>query len=121
VDDDTALQQIRSLCNRFPEVDEASLQSRPLFRVRRRRFAIFNGSSSPERPRWRAAGRSLHLLTDPDERDFLRQDPRFSLSPHHGDRGWFALRLDTDAVAWPEVAELIEAAYRQAAPRSLDP
>ena len=116
-DDADALRRIRAICRRFPAVEEAVLQDRPLFRVGSRRFAIFNGDASPPRPRWQGAGRSLHLLTDPMEREALEQDPRFRRSPHHGDRGWLALRLDTDEVDWQEVAELLESAYRQAAGR----
>jgi len=109
------LRRIRAICSLFPGVEEAELQDRPLFRVGSRRFAIFNGECSPSRPRWAGAGRSLHMLTDPMERDALAQDPRFRASPHHGDRGWLALRLDPDPVDWAEVAELLESAYRQAA------
>jgi YjbR len=116
-DDDSALPRIRAICLGFPDVEEAVLQDRPLFRVGSRRFAIFNGDGSPTRARWAGAGRSLHVLTDPAERYALEQDPRFRRSPHHGDRGWLALRLDTGEVDWPEMAELLESAYRQAAGR----
>jgi hypothetical protein len=78
-----------------------------------------NRADSPPRPRWRDAGRSLHVVTDPSEREALRQDPRFVASPHHGDRGWLALRLDAGDVDWGEVAELLEAAYRHVAGRNL--
>jgi len=117
--DEADLRRLRDICGRLPGVEEAELQGRPLFRVRRRRFAIYNGAGAPPRPRWAGAGRSLHLLTDPEEREALWQDPRFRPSPHHGDRGWVALRLDGGAVDWAEVAELVEAGYRQAAPRGL--
>jgi predicted DNA-binding protein (MmcQ/YjbR family) len=93
-DDADALRRIRAICRRFPSVEEAALQDRPLFRVGSRRFAIFNA-----------------------EREALEQDPRFRPSPHHGDRGWLALRLDPGEVDWQEVAELLESAYRQAAGR----
>jgi predicted DNA-binding protein (MmcQ/YjbR family) len=112
-DDDRDLERIRAICAAFPEAEEDVLQDRPLFHVRRRRFAIFNGEDSPPRPRWNGCGRSLHLLTDPKERDALGQDERFSPSPHHGDRGWFMIRLHSN-VDWAELAELLEAAYRQA-------
>jgi hypothetical protein len=118
-DDVMALTRIRSACAGLPEVEEAELQGRPLFRVRRRRFAIFNGAASPARPRWQRFGRSLHVLTDPTELAALRQDPRFEVSPHHGVLGWMALALHPSTTDWAEVAELLEAAYRQAAPRSL--
>ncbi|HMJ78899.1 MAG TPA: MmcQ/YjbR family DNA-binding protein [Iamia sp.] len=115
--DDDALGRIRAICLALRDVEEAELQDRPLFRVGRRRFALFNGTDAPPRPRWDGQGRSLHLLTDPLERDALRQDERFAPSPHHGDRGWMALRLD-GRVDWDEIAELLESAHRQVAPRS---
>lgn len=117
--DVAVLGRLRALCADWPEVEEAELQDRPLFRVRRKRIAIFNGATSPERPRWHACGRSLHILTDPSERAALEQDPRFAASPHHGDRGWVMCALDPVTTDWTEVAELLESAYRQAAPAEL--
>jgi predicted DNA-binding protein (MmcQ/YjbR family) len=117
--DDRALARIRRICLGFPEVEEAELQERPLFRVRTRRFALFNGARSPQRPRWSAFGRSLHFLSEPEERLALLADERFTPSPHHGDRGWIALDLEIQP-DWAEVAELLEAGYRQAANRQLN-
>jgi len=90
-----------------------------LFRVTRRRFAIYNGDDAPPRPRWADSGRSIHFLADPTEQAALAQDGRFAPSPHHGDRGWFALRLNRGDVDWDELGELLEAGYRQAAPQHL--
>jgi predicted DNA-binding protein (MmcQ/YjbR family) len=113
-----ALRRIRDICASFIEADEGELQDRPLFRVGRRRFAIFNGAGSPPRPRWAGCGRSLHFLADEVEIDALLRDRRFATSPHHGDRRWMFLRLDVVSVDWAEVSELLDAAYRQVAPRS---
>jgi predicted DNA-binding protein (MmcQ/YjbR family) len=118
-DDERDLSRIQRICLLFPEAEEAELQNRPLFRVRAKRFAIFNGGGSPPRPRWKEFGRSLHFVTDPQEREALRQDPRFAISPHHGDRGWMALDLEAGEIDWDEVAELLETAYRQVARRQL--
>jgi predicted DNA-binding protein (MmcQ/YjbR family) len=118
--DAEVLGRVRALCRRFPGADEGDLQDRPLFRVGRRRFAIFNGATSDKRPRWSDSGRSLHFLADPHEIDALQHDDRFRPSPHHGDRGWLALRLDdVGSVDWVEVAELLESAYLQVAPGGL--
>jgi predicted DNA-binding protein (MmcQ/YjbR family) len=117
-EDRVALERVRRICLGFARTEESELQNRPLFRVGKRRFAIFNGAGSPPRPRWNASGRSLHFLSDPLEVEALRQDRRFAASPHHGNRGWMALRLDTRAVDWNEVAELLESAYRQVLPRT---
>jgi predicted DNA-binding protein (MmcQ/YjbR family) len=111
-----ALERVRRICLAFEGADEGELQGRPLFRVGRRRFAIFNGLGSPPRPRWESSGRSLHFLGDPTERDSLTQDPRFAASPHHGNRGWFAIGLAGD-VNWEELAELLHAAHARVAPR----
>ena len=100
-------------------MEEVVLQDRPLFRVHTRRFAIFNGTLSPRRPRWQEFGRSLHFVTDPQERESLGQDRRFTMSPHHGDRGWMAVSLETEHVDWVELAELLETAYRHVAGREL--
>jgi serine/threonine-protein kinase len=115
--DDAALERIRAICRQFGGADEGALQDRPVFRVGRRRFAIFNGRGSPTRARWISSGPSLHFLADPDEITALRQDGRFRSSPHHGDRGWLAIGLeDHEALDWDEIAELLESSYRQVAP-----
>lgn len=41
------------------------------------------------------------------------QDRRFSRSPHHGDRGWLAIRVDPDTAEWQELGELLHAAHQQ--------
>jgi len=116
-DDRKVLERIRRICLALPGVDEGELQGRPLFRVGRRRFAIFNGIGSPPRSRWRTSGRSLHFLAEPSEREALWSDSRFIASPHHGDRGWLSIRFE-EVPDWREVAELLDAAYRQVAPPS---
>ena len=118
-DDERDLSRIRRICLRLPDVKEAELQNRVWFRVRAKRFALFNGTLSPPRPRWQGFGRSLHFVTEPHERQALREDPRFTISPHHGNRGWMALDLESDVPDWVEVAELLETAYRAVASRQL--
>ncbi len=116
--DEIVLGRIRAICERFDDVEEVALQDRPLFGVGRHRFAIFNGETSPGRPRWNCSGRSLHFLADADELEALRDDVRFAVSPHHGSRGWFALGIgDPDAADGTEIAELLESAHRMVAPR----
>ena len=113
--DDEALSRLRTICERLEGTNEHVLQDRPLFRVGNRRYAIFNGASSPPRRRWEGSGRSLHFLADPDEIDALRADHRFRPSPHHGERGWFALPIDDDT-DWTEVAELVTSAHAMICP-----
>ena len=120
-DDAVVLGRIRRICLGFEGAEESALQDRAMFRVGRRRFAIFNGADSPPRPRWNSSGRSLHFLADPLELDALRRDPRFARSPHHGDRGWMALRVDADNTDWVEITELLTSAYLRVAPKSPSP
>ena len=115
--DQEVLARLREICATLAGCEEAVLQDRALFRVGRRRFAIFNGTSSPARSRWDGAGRSIHFLSDPIEREALLQDGRFTRSPHHGDRGWLAIRVESDDVDWTELAELLETAHAQVASR----
>lgn len=116
--DEIVIGRIREICRPLAGADEGELQDRPLFRVGRRRFAIFNATTSPSLPRWNGSGRSLHFLADPAELHALSHDVRFSASPHHGTRGWLALRIDDpETVDWAEIAELLESAHRLVARR----
>lgn len=115
--DDEVLACVRQICAALDGAEESVLQDRPLFHVGRRRFAIFNGESLPPRKRWAGAGCSVHFLSDPSEREALLHDARFTRSPHHGDRGWLAVRIDEGYVDWTELAELLAAAHEQVARR----
>ena len=112
------LEKIRMICRHFPEAEEGSLQDRPLFHVRRRRFAILNEETAPYRKRWEGYGHSLHFMTDPAKRAKLARDQRFRTSPHHGFRGWMALDLAAGS-DWTEIARLLAAAYRTVAGKEL--
>ena len=115
----TDLERIRLICVRFPEAEESTLQDRPLFHVRRRRFAILNEATAPYRKRWEGFGQSLHFMTDPAERPQLTRDQRLSVSPHHGFRGWMALDLDSEQTDWSEISRLLASAYRTVAGKEL--
>ena len=66
----------------------------------------------------RFPGRSTNVCDVPfdAERAALVDDPRFFLPAYVGVYGWLGLLLDkkTD---WDEVAELLDASYRQVAPK----
>src|SRR5262245_60915830 len=117
--DEQDLARIRAICSRFPDAEEALLQDRPLFHVRRRRFAIFNGDTSPKRRRWQEFGRSLHFAAEPLQRTAFKSDARISISPHHGFRGWLALDLRAGNNDWSEIERLLEMSYRKVAGREL--
>jgi hypothetical protein len=119
-DDLDAFGPIREICLRFDGAEEAELRARPLFRVGRRRFALFNGASSPPLPRWNGSDQSLHSGYAGRGRA-LREDTRFGASPHRGHRGWLVVRLDVGVIEWDEIADLLRSAYLQVAhrPRAL--
>jgi phosphoribosylglycinamide formyltransferase-1/phosphoribosylamine--glycine ligase/phosphoribosylglycinamide formyltransferase/phosphoribosylformylglycinamidine cyclo-ligase len=54
------------------------------------------------------------------QRELVEADPeKFYRPPYLGPRGWVALRLDQGRVDWDEVADLLVAAWRLQAPKSL--
>jgi len=112
------LDKLRQICGLFPEAEEGLLQDRPLFHVRRRRFAIYNCIDAPYRKRWEGFGRSLHFATSPDQKVHLSADTRFVESPHHGFRGWMSVGLD-DESNWRELNDLLLFAYRHVANKKL--
>jgi predicted DNA-binding protein (MmcQ/YjbR family) len=110
-DVDPFLVAMRGCCLAFPEVEEVEYWGGQLFRVRRRRFALYE--------RARNGSRWFHVLAAADERPALEADPRFAPSPHHPHQGWLRADLGTAALPLAEVAELLESAYRRVAGREL--
>jgi hypothetical protein len=54
-----------------------------------------------------------------DQEALVRSDPgRFFVPPYVGHRGWVGVRLDVP-VDWQEIGEIVEEAYRAAAPAKL--
>jgi predicted DNA-binding protein (MmcQ/YjbR family) len=114
----TTIVRVRRICLALPGAEESVLQDRPMFHVRRRRFALVNLAASPARARWDGCGESLHFLADADELPALLADDRFTPSPHHGDRGWLMVRLDGNVdIDWSELAELLRSAHARAGGR----
>jgi predicted DNA-binding protein (MmcQ/YjbR family) len=61
---------------------------------------------------------AMTIKADPDERESLLADDRFTIAPYVGRFGW--LRMDvTGKVDWSEVAELITTSYCLIAPKKL--
>ena len=60
-------------------------------------------------------GFAVAFKPEPAERPALVHDPRFYVPPYLGPSGWLALDLTVAPVDWTEVAELLEASYRQVA------
>ena len=106
-DDDPFLAELRAACLALPETAEVEAWGRPTFRAGKKIFAVFTGSEEDSF--------SVIVKPDPEERPALVEDPRFSSPPYFGPSGWLALDLTAAPVDWTEVAELVEASYRQVA------
>lgn len=106
-DDDPYLSELRELCLALPESAEVEAWGRPTFRAGKKMFAVFEGT--PEHPY------AVIFKPDPEDREALVRDPRCYVPPYFGPSGWLALDLAAATVDWQEVAELLEASYRQVA------
>ncbi len=106
-DADPLLAHLRTIASRFPESVEVEAWGRPTFRAGRKIFAVYGAST--DHPH------AVVFKPDPDERPALLSDPRFVVPPYFGPSGWLALDLGAAPVEWQEVAELLEASYRQVA------
>lgn len=99
----------------LPEVTERLSHGTPTWFVRDKKTFVtyWNDHHSDGRLAiWCAAPPGVqHLLVEQEPR-------RFFVPPYVGHRGWLGLRLDVE-VDWDEVAEVVEDAYRQIAPKQL--
>ena len=99
------IERVREMCLAYPDAFEQRAWGRPTFRVNKRIFAI--AAATMERPY------SLVFKPDPADEPALRQDSRFWLPPYWGPFGWLAIDFDGTAADWREIAELVDASYRQ--------
>jgi predicted DNA-binding protein (MmcQ/YjbR family) len=106
-DDDPYLSQLRAVCLAFPESAEVQAWGRPTFRAGKKMFAVFDRDD--EHPY------AVVFKPDPPEREALLGDPRCFVPKYFGPYGWLALEFTGTEVDWVEVAELMDASYRQVA------
>ena len=106
-DDDPFLSDLRRLALALPESCEVEAWGRPTFRAGKKIFAVFTGINEERY--------SVVFKPEAAERPALMEDPRFYVPPYWGASGWLALDFTAAAVDWEEVAELLEASYRQVA------
>ena len=112
-DDDPHLARLRALCLAFPEAEELVTHGRTAFRARVL-FAVHGGmtKASPDAPS-RRYPRSVLVQVPVAERAALEQDERFFVPAYYGPAGWLGLDLEAGPVDWQEVAELVDASYRE--------
>ncbi|GAB25051.1 hypothetical protein GOPIP_076_00020 [Gordonia polyisoprenivorans NBRC 16320 = JCM 10675] len=110
-DADPFLIRVREVALAFPDATEVVAHGRPTFRCGK----MFGNYGGGEKGGIRH-DRSVLFLADPAERAALVEDPRFFVPAYFGPAGWLGILLD-DATDWIEVAELLDASYRQIAPK----
>lgn len=113
---DPLLARVRKMALAFPEASEKVSHGRPAF-FTQKVFCYYGGSIKVD-GEWMPHDRAVLVLPDPGDAPALRQDPRFWVPGYLGPSGWLGIDIvdDTD---WTEIAELIDASYRVAAPRRL--
>jgi hypothetical protein len=104
--------RVREICLGFPGVTEKLSHGSPAFFVGKQFVMLWaEGHHDHDFPH-------LWCAAPPGAQDERADDPQFFRPPYVGGRGWLGLRLDGD-VAWTEVAEVLEDAYRTVAPARL--
>jgi hypothetical protein len=112
---DDALSRVRRLCLALPEATERLSHGSPTFFVRdKKTFVMYldNHHDDGRLALWCAAPAGVQaelVAAEPD---------RFFRPPYVGHRGWLGVRLDRTP-DWSEIAEIIQDAYRETAPKSL--
>jgi hypothetical protein len=106
--------RLLALCSALPDVASEGDQHLR-FQVRNKSFAYYlddhHGDGLVALCCKAAPGEAASLIaSDPN---------RFYRPAYLGHRGWIALRLDTEAVDWDEVEELVVDAYALTAPKKL--
>lgn len=120
-EDDPLLARLRELCRALPDAFELVTHGRPGFKAGEagRLFAVYGGTRKVRPGEHERHDRALLFKPDPAERDGLLGEGRFFVPAYVGPSGWLGLDLDRAGTDWAEVAELVDASYRQVAPAAL--
>ena len=117
-EDDPGLRELREICLAFPGAEERISHGRPTFRAGKI-FAAFGGSEKLRPGDHRQVPSALIFMPDPVDLPALDEDPRFFVPAYYGPYGGRAIDLADPATDWAEVRELVDASYRQVAPKKL--
>jgi hypothetical protein len=108
------LDRLRAICLALPEVTERLSHGEPTWFVRgKKTFVTYADRHHDDRVAfWSAAAPGT-------QQALVAEDPdTYFVPPYVGGRGWLGVRVDRP-LDWAVVAELVDEAYRQVAPRSL--
>ena len=117
-DDDPGLSQLREICLALPGAEERVSHGRPTFRAGKI-FAAFGGSEKLRPGDHRQVPSALIFMPELVELPALDEDDRFFVPAYYGPYGGRAIDLADPATDWAEIAELVDASYRQVAPKRL--
>lgn len=119
-DDDPFLARVRELALALPDAAEKVSHGRPAF-FTTKVFAYYGGSVKAD-GEWVDHPRCVLVLLGPGEREAMLPDQRSFVPAYLGPSGWIGLDLvpgleddRVEAVDWDEVAEWLDASYRQTA------
>lgn len=115
-DDDPLLARVREIAMAFPGAAEKVAHGRPNF-FTTKIFVYFGGSEKVD-GEWVSHEASILVLPDASERDAMIEDPRVYVPGYLGPYGWVGFELPkvrAAKAAWTEVAELVDASYRNTA------
>lgn len=111
--DDPFLARLRPICLDLPGAAEKISHGHPNFYTAKV-FATFGGMVKGDHDSDRFS-QSVLVLPDPQERTLLLEDNRFFVPGYSGPSGWIGLDFRAAPPDWNEVAELIDASYRNTA------
>lgn len=117
-DDDPGLAELRAICLGFPGAEERISHGRPTFRANKI-FAAFGGSEKIRPGEHRQVPSALIFTPDPVDLPALDEDDRFFVPAYYGPYGARAIDLARPDTDWTEIAELVDASYRQIATKKL--
>jgi YjbR protein len=115
-DDPPGLSELRELCLGFPSAEETVSHSGPKFRAGRV-FAAYGAFDRDPTGEQRRVPSALVFTPDPVDLPAIDEDERFFVPVYHP--GLRAIDLAGPHVDWSEVAELVDASYRQVASHRL--
>jgi YjbR protein len=111
--DPPGLAELRALCLGFPGAEETVSHSGPKFRAGRV-FAAYGGFDRAPTGEQRRVASALLFTPDPVDLPAIDDDDRFFVPVYHP--ALRAIDLAAPDVDWSEIAELVDASYRQVAP-----
>lgn len=120
-DDDPGLAQLREICLGLPGAVEFVSHGRPCFKAgeKGKIFATFGAGLKTGPGTHRRIDSAVTVKVALDELAAIDEDERFFLPMYAGTSPWRATDLARDDVDWAEIAELVDASYREVARRRL--